>query len=225
MLRRIANSLRYMPKAPLQAGARTPVHGGDNDVLLDAQDASVPADEYAQMRLLFEAIKDAQGTIRAIDTKVGILLAALAIPLPYIVAAVQFAHAHGMRLGFAGVFGWLALAAYIVAAYVAIRSLTGIGNAGGHVLKEQSSPDVFYLGGLYQMHWLDAALNRNRSLSRRSVEQIAASIPREGAGAVRVLVNELMALAFIRDVKVFRQRVAFEFTAAAFVIGILALIP
>src|SRR5579872_1990426 len=56
LLRRIANSLRYMPKAPLQAGARTPVHGGDNDVLLDAQDASVPADEYAQMRLLFEAI-------------------------------------------------------------------------------------------------------------------------------------------------------------------------
>jgi len=180
---------------------------------------------HTQVLLLLEALKDAQGTIRAIDTKVGILLAALAIPLPYVVSVVSYTREHGLHFSFGSVCTALALLAYLVAGFVAIRSLTGTANAAAHVKSDQRPPDVFYFNALYRLGWLDAAFNRRTTLSRRSLEEIRSAVPGETAGALSVLVNEMMILAYIRDVKLFRQKVAFELTALAFVLGILALIP
>ena len=59
---------------------------------------------------LIEAVKDIQGTIRAIDTKVGILLAVLAIPLPIVQSSLNNFHTHGPALTPTNVLGGLVLA-------------------------------------------------------------------------------------------------------------------
>ena len=182
-------------------------------------------EQHTQVTLMLEAVKDAQGTIRAIDTKVGILLAALAIPLPYVVGVVSSEREHGFHPSFGVVCGAIALVSYVVAGFIAIRALTGTADAGAHVKRAQRTPDVFYLGGLYRLGWLDAGFNRRSTVSKRGLEEISATIPRDSNAVLDVLVNELMILAYIRDVKLFRQKVAFELTALAFVLGVLALVP
>lgn len=180
--------------------------------------------DNTQTSLLFEAIKDTQGTIRAIDTKVGILLAALAIPFAHVAQAVSAARGQALHLNLATGCGSLALTAYVVAGFVAIRALMGTGNVGAQVSRSNRPPDVFYLGGLYRLGWLDAALNRRGKVSRRELDDVVSAIPDETDGILRVLVNELMTLAYVRDVKVHRQRIAFELTALAFVLAIVALV-
>ena len=180
--------------------------------------------DHESLTLMGEAVFDTQGTIRAIDTKVGILLAALAIPLPYVMQAISTTHMRAVQFSVGLFFGWLALIAYVVAGFVAIRALTGTGNAAAHLSRAHRPPDVFYLGGLYRLGWFDAAFNRRNNVSQRSLDDVVLSVPRDADGLLRVLTNELMTLAYIRDVKLHRQRVAFELTAVAFVLAILAML-
>jgi hypothetical protein len=189
-----------------------------------ADEIARQCDDFTRVSLVIEAVKDAQATIRAIDTKVGILLAALAIPLPYVVTALATVQRETIHFSIAVVFGWLALACYTAAVFVAIRALVGIGNAAGCVKGAVRPPDVFYLGGLYRLGWLDALFNRRNSVSGRSLEEIVASVPSETDSVLKLLVNELMILAYIRDVKLHRQKIAFELAAGAFVLALLTLL-
>lgn len=196
----------------------------EGDAVL-AREIARQAGDYTQISLVTEAVRDAQGTIRAVDTKVGILLAALAIPLPYVVTAVSAAERNGLHLTFGTVCGSLAATLYVVAGFVAIRALIGIGNAAAHVKRSERLPDVFYLGGLYKLGWIDAMFNRRGIVSRRELEEIAGAVPRDAERALKVLVNELMTLAYVRDVKLHRQKTAFELAASAFILGLFALMP
>lgn len=195
---------------------------GEGDAVV-AREIARQAGDYTQVSLVTEAVRDAQGTIRATDTKVGILLAVLAIPLPYVISAVSAAERIGLHLTFGTVFGSLAVTLYVVAGFVAIRALVGVGNAAAHVTRSERPPDVFYLGGLYRLGWIDAIFNRRGIVSRRDLDEIAGTVPRDAEKALRVVVNELMTLAYVRDVKLHRQKTAFELAASAFVLGLFAL--
>ena len=85
-----------------------------------------------QMHFLLEAIKDIQGTIRAVDTKVSILLAALAIPLPQVALFFSYWHTRGFSPTWGHVVMILGIALYVTAVYVAVKTLVGIGDATGH---------------------------------------------------------------------------------------------
>ena len=174
--------------------------------------------------LLFAAVLDSQGTIRAVDTKVGILLAALAIPLPYVLQALSAERSTAYHFSFDVLCGWLAAAAYVIAGFVAIRALTGTGDAGAKLTRANRPPDVFYLGGLYRFGLIDAAINRRGMTARRDLEEIVAAIHTETVDILRVLANELMTLAYIRDVKLHRQRIAFELTAIALILALLTML-
>lgn len=179
--------------------------------------------DHERVTLIGEALFDTQGTIRAVDTKVGILLAALAIPLPYVMQALS-THARTTHVDAGTVFGYLALFAYVVAGFVAIRALTGTGNAAKHLSRANRPPDVFYLGSLYRLGWFDSAFNRRGNAAQRSLDEIVEAVPRDTEGLLRVLVDELMTIAYIRDIKLHRQRIAFELTAAAFILAVLAML-
>ena len=182
------------------------------------------AAETREFAFLIEAVKDIQGTIRAIDTKVGILLAVLAIPLPIVQTALHDVHAHGATLTPANVLGALAFLAWVTAALVAIRALTGVGNAAKHVRAEQPPDDLFYAGGQYRLGWIDALVTRDAPLSSRSIEDYAAAVPAAPEAVNLHLSFEVLSLAYIRDLKIFRQKIAFELSAAAIVLGFLSLI-
>ena len=194
----------------------------DVDRVLAAIDRG--AAETRAFAFLIEAVKDIQGTIRAIDTKVGILLAVLAIPLPIVQTALHDVHAHGATLTPANVLGALAFLAWVTAALVAIRALTGVGNASKHVRAEQPPDDLFYAGGQYRLAWIDALVTRDAPLSSRSIEDYAAAVPTAPEAVSLHLSFEVLSLAYIRDLKIFRQQFAFELSAAAIVLGFLSLI-
>ena len=172
---------------------------------------------------LIEAVKDIQGTIRAIDTKVGILLAVLAIPLPLVQSALRDFHARGAAVTPANVVGGLAFLAWVVAALVAIRALTGVGNASKHVRAELPPDDLFYAGGQFRLRWIDALITRDAPLSARSIEDYAAAVPTDADAVNLHLSFEVLSLAYIRDLKIYRQKIAFELTAVTIVLGVFVL--
>lgn len=181
-------------------------------------------DDERSVSFMMDAVKDIQGTIRAIDTKVGILLAGLAIPIPLAQAAFVEMHQHGVVLGLRTAAGWLAFIVYVLAALIAVRALTGIGNAAQHVSGDEQPDDIFYAGGLFPLGIIDAILTRRNVTSRRSRENFIAGIPRSVDDVLTHLAHEVLSLAYIRDLKIHRQQLAFELTAVAIVVGALALV-
>jgi hypothetical protein len=173
-------------------------------------------DESAIMAWCLEAIKDIQGTIRAIDTKMGILLAALVLPLKDV--AERFISMHSVAGNIGSIVIVSATISYLLGIFVAIATLSGIGTAHVHV---EGTPalNTFYAGGLYKFNLLDAFFRRRDVRSRLSVPEFASAIPKTCDQMTADLSSEIMTLAYIRDLKVLRQRLAFGFTAAAFLLG------
>ncbi len=194
----------------------------DVEQVLTAMERS--AAQTRAFTFLIEAVKDIQGTIRAIDTKVGILLAVLVIPLPIVQSAFRDIHARGPALTPASVLGGLAFLAWFTAALVAIRALTGVGNASKHVRAEIPPDDHFYAGGQFRLRWIDALITRDAPLSARSIEDYAAAIPTDAEAVNLHLSFEILSLAYIRDLKIYRHKIAFELTSFTIVLGVLALV-
>jgi hypothetical protein len=173
-------------------------------------------DEGAVIAWCLEAVKDIQATIRAIDTKMGILLAALVLPLKDV--AERFAAMHSAGGNVAAAIVIFATISYVLAIFVAIATLSGIGTAHVHV---DGTPQLntFYAGGLFKFNAFDAFFRRKAVRSSLSVAEFAEAVPKTCEQMTLDLSAEIMTLAYIRDLKVLRQRLAFAFTAGAFVLG------
>ena len=172
---------------------------------------------------LVEAVKDIQGTIRAIDTKVSILLAALSIPLAAVADKISGWHRGVLPGGVAEIAQFAAFATYVFAIAVSVRTLSGIGDAGRHVPGARRQT-VFYAGGLFTFSWTDSLLNRPAIRARRSLEDYLIEVPRTFADVAVDLTSEIMCLAYIRDLKHHRQRIAYGLTLLAAFLGFLTLV-
>ncbi|HET9391896.1 MAG TPA: hypothetical protein VFO29_00035 [Candidatus Rubrimentiphilum sp.] len=177
-----------------------------------------------QMYFLLSSIKDIQATIRAIDTKVSILLAALAIPLPQVAVFFAYWHARGYSVSFAHVIMALAVLLYVLAVYVAVKTLVGIGDATPHI-RGVKMMNTFYAGGMFALNWRDSLRDRPGVQSSKTVDEYIDSLPTSQKTMKEELATEMMALAYIRDIKLYRQRLAFTaavLAGAAAVIGLIA---
>ena len=179
------------------------------------------SDDSSSASFAFKSIADIQSTIRAIDTKMGILLAALAIPLKDAVVAIH---------AWQGTASWLrdfalvaAILCYLGAIALALATLSGIGSAHAHV---EGSPEVptFFAGGLYPLSARDALVRRRRVRSRIDFAEFERAMPRNSTEIRRELAAEIMMLAYIRDLKLLRQRFAFGLTGASLLLGFVAII-
>ena len=176
-----------------------------------------------RMHFLLEAIKDVQGTIRAVDTKVSILLAALAIPLPQVAVFFSYWHARGFSPTWGHLLMVLCIALYVTAVYVAVKTLVGIGDATGHI-RGVRMQNTFYAGGMFRLSCRDGLADRLSVQSSKTVDEYIASLPVTRNGMIEELSIEMMALAYIRDLKLYRQRLAFVTTVTAGAVAFIALI-
>ncbi|MGH7709092.1 MAG: hypothetical protein ACREM6_14415 [Vulcanimicrobiaceae bacterium] len=181
------------------------------------------SDRDAVVFFMLESVKDSQATIRAIDTKVSILLAALSIPLDRIATTLLGWHAHGFALSLGNVIVALGVALYALAIFVAIRTLSGIGNAAPHVVGARSH-NVFYAGGLFGFTWADAFAGRRNVQSRFSLGEYVKRMPGTYAAVVLELTSEIMSLAYIRDLKLHRQRTAYALTISAAIVALIGIL-
>jgi hypothetical protein len=178
-------------------------------------------DEGSVLEFGFESIKDIQATIRSIDTKMGILLAALALPLTSVAGRLTEMHQGAGALGTASIV--LSAVCYFLAIVATIATLSGIGTAHIHV-EGTSGMSPFYAGGLYNLSIVDAFYRRKNIRSSMTVDEFAGTIPRTYDALVKELAGEMMTLGYIRDLKVLRQRMAFGFSAAAYLLAALGFI-
>ena len=176
-----------------------------------------------QMHFVLSSIADIQGTIRAVDTKVSILLAALAIPLPPVALFFTYWHSSGFSLTWGHLVMVLAVLLYVSAVYVAVKTLVGIGDATGHV-RGVRVQNTFYAGGNFKLNWRDAMADRASVQSAKTVDEYIASLPTTRAATIEELTIEMLALAYIRDLKLYRQRWAFSATVAAGAVAAIGLI-
>jgi hypothetical protein len=176
-----------------------------------------------QMYFLLSSIKDIQATIRAIDTKVSILLAALAIPLPQVAIFFAYWHARGFSASAAHVVMAAAVAVYVLAVYVAAKTLVGIGDATPHI-RGVKMQNTFYAGGMFDLDWRDSLSDRPSVTSSKTVDEYIESLPTSREMMKEELATEMMALAYIRDIKLYRQRLAFTAAVLAGAVAIIGLI-
>ncbi len=181
-------------------------------------------DHESSVYFMVESIKDIQETIRAIDTKVGILLAALAVTIPFVRDAIAAVHINGFAFDARHILGSIAIVILVIAAAVAIRALSGIDNAAAHIRTEAKPDNAFYAGGLFALRATDALFSRRSLQSRRSLEDFIGTMPRTFAMVEGHLAHEIMSVAYIRDVKLYRQRWAFRLTGIAGLLGLLSLV-
>jgi hypothetical protein len=176
-----------------------------------------------RMHFVLESIKDMQGTIRAVDTKVSILLAALAIPLPQVAVFFTYWHSNGFSATWSHIVMAFAVLLYVTAVYVAVKTLVGIGDATGHV-RGVRMQNTFYAGGLFKLGWRDALADRGAVKSAKTVDEYVDALPKTRDSMLEELGIEMLALAYIRDIKLYRQRLAFTATVAAGAVAVIGLI-
>jgi len=180
-------------------------------------DPSIQGDLDAETRrerleFLYASINDIQGTIRAVDLKLNVLVVILIIPLGSLremiaLVARQF-HLFGHPLPkylFPVVFGLI----WIAALATVLRGLLGV--AAPHVFTLKSDPNraqsgsgVFYLPGLFKLPWRTVWFTDKRIASRKEL----LALPGLFQDLVKELRFEQATLAYIRDIKLLRTKVA-----------------
>jgi hypothetical protein len=206
----------------VEALGRGPVGSIDDEEDADTSAAAgaptEPAAEHPeQIGYLIASIRDIQSTIRAIDTKVGILLAALSLPLRY--TSDLFGDLRSGHPSWLGAITVTGLGLYLLSGVVAIRTIAGIGSTVGRV-RGANRYNNFYAGGLYRFGPGDAFLNRQSVVSDMTLAEFVEKLPASITAIAADLSAEIMALAYIRDLKLRRQSTAFAFAGLAAIVAL-----
>src|SRR5271157_127785 len=168
---------------------------------------------------LYQSVSDIQSTIRAIDTKLGIVLIILTLPFANMgkICDKIFPYFLATKLSFPYVCAIILVGAFaviwILAFGAALRGIIGIDYPVKHVkLGSVTSSGAFYAGGLFTRRFIDSFINRRKLVSSKSAEDLLAALPKDLTSIGRELLCEQMKVAYIRDLKMTRQNWAFRLT-------------
>ncbi len=183
-----------------------------------------PINKY-KLNFQYQAILDAQSAIRAIDTKIGILLIVILIPLSNL-SSIRFHISNicppiGVNLQFFmfTIIAFVFFLVWILAFFSAIRAIIAIDNPSSHILGCESLKGAFYCPGLYRLGFWDFILNRKTLMAQKNLLDVYKSIPTSIEDISMELTFEQMKLAYIRDVKFLRQKWAFVFSISWLIFG------
>lgn len=157
-----------------------------------------------KIEFLYQSVQDTQGTIRAIDVKLGflfvvMLLPIIAIPAIYIVyLKIQVVLLYKLLCLFSGLVWCMSL-------FLLFKGLISIKNPKKIIenLNTQTTCS-FYDGDLYKFKLIDLFFNYP-IVSNKTIEQKIEEIPSEEDEIIKALIVEKFKLAYIRDVKLKRS--------------------
>ncbi|WPD23841.1 MAG: hypothetical protein Q3M24_09115 [Candidatus Electrothrix aestuarii] len=160
---------------------------------------------------ILAAINDTQATIRAIDVKVGTLLAGLLLPLVikgqifnYLIKISNvISHSFGISVSLLLIFLWF------VNVFILIRTISAIDNPAKHILDSKKFKGSFYGNGCYNFGALDIFLNREAIKANKNVIDFSKDYPSGLEEIVNELAFEHLQLVYIRDIKFHRLKIAF----------------
>jgi len=170
-----------------------------------------------QINFLINSINDSQGIIKAVDTKIGVLIAILSFPLTnigkiYTCISSLLINSDGLR-HYSYIFVSITFFCFwFIAFYVAIKGIIAIGNPSKNILVLESKPNgSFYSGDLFKYKVRDIFYNCDTTKSNRTLTEQIKSIPSTDESLIRELIFEQMKVVFIRDKKILRLNKAFNF--------------
>lgn len=174
--------------------------------------------EDKKIQFLYASISDIQNTIRLIDAKIGFIVVFLLIPLSklgkittsFICLYPVYASMWQQLLFFILLFVFAGL--WFLAFLCAFKAVSSIDNPAYHIAGYKKMKGTFFSGGLYKLNLADAVINRRSLLSTQNVNEHTAILPQDSAQLIDELTFDQMKLAYIRDIKLFRQKWAYRLT-------------
>lgn len=166
-----------------------------------------------KMNFFYNSIIDLQGTIRAIDTKLGLLLIILVFPISNLSKIYQsidlLSNNVNSTIGLlifiliiiVFVFSWLLA---FLAAFIA---LIAIDEPSKHINNDKKASGNFHLSGMFKLTYKDVFKNRKSIRSIRSLSGYFEDLSK--IDELTELVFEQMKLSYIKDIKIKRQKWAY----------------
>ena len=161
---------------------------------------------------ILAAINDTQATIRAIDVKVGTLLAGLLLPLVVKVQIFNYlinisnviSHSFGISISLLLIFLWF------VTVFILIRTISAIDNPAKHIADSENFKGSFYGTGCYHFGVIDTFFNREAIKAKKHVIDFANDYPSQLDDIANELAFEHLQLVYVRDIKFHRLKMAFR---------------
>jgi len=175
----------------------------------------------SRLEFLASAVAEAQATIRALDVKLAALLVATLAPAPLLPSiALCFS---GIYKTWSGIIVGSALIIFCGTWALAVTcfamALGAIHNPAAHVKNEKSYSGSLFSPGLYRFAPLDAIKNRKTVISELEPSEHLQRLPSREDEIESELSFEHLKLIYIRDLKIFRLRWGYRFSALTIFLG------
>jgi len=177
---------------------------------------------------LYQSIVDIQDTIRAMDTKLGLLIIFIGLPFSSLGKISD-----GLK-AFIGLseFGFIQLLLFVIilmfvllwvcAFYCALKGIVSIDGPSCHIPHNDNNHlGRFYRGGNFSFKIIDCFRNREKILAKESLENALEKLPKDAKQIIDELLFEQSKLIYIREIKSHRQKWAFRFNLYWLMIGAL----
>lgn len=171
---------------------------------------------------LYAAIADAQGTIRAVDSKISVFMVVLAIPLTklgsiYRDCLALYNNGNGFISHLSSFLTVIFFFFWLLSFWSALRALNPVDDPSDHI--DGVKPNgVFYSGGLFQPGFWAASF-KCFTKSKRQIQHQLDQLPASAENLVNELTFEHMKLVYIRTIKIKRLGYCFDFGRAWVLVG------
>lgn len=165
---------------------------------------------------LQSAIQDTQQNIRAIDFKIGALLAGCIVPFPQIRAIYEFLNSNNLwwQQGLA----WLIFLIWLASVLILLAALSAIDNPSKHINDGYAQKGHYYGGGTFKFNWINGFFRTNIR-THQTVQSYSDELDDASFPFIKELAFEHLKLIYIRDLKLYRLKFAVGLIASLIIIG------
>lgn len=165
---------------------------------------------------LQSAIQDTQQNIRAIDFKIGALLAGCIVPFPQIRAIYEFLNSNGLwwQQGLA----WLIFFIWLVTVLILLAALSAIDNPSKHINDGYAQKGHYYGGGTFKFNLINGFF-RTDIRATRTVQNYSDELDNSNFPFLKELAFEHLKLIYVRDLKLYRLKFAVGLIAFLIITG------
>ena len=176
----------------------------------------------------YNSLIDIQNTIRSIDIKISFLLLIILFPLSNLESFIKtMINLYPTNLCYKILYFcyfFLFSLSWVLSFICSIKSLVAIDNPTNHIIDNKKYKGLFYIPNLYSINFFDSIMNRDSIKSLSSIENENKKLPEDFSELSKELTFEQMKLAYIRDIKIIRQKWAFNFALFWILLGALLII-
>lgn len=165
---------------------------------------------------LLSTIQDTQQNIRAIDFKIGALLAGCIVPFPQIREIYNFLNSNDLwwQQGLA----WIIFSIWLLAVLILLAALSAIDNPSKHINDGYAQKGTYYGGGLFTFNLINGFFRTDIRTSK-TVQSYSDELNDSNFPYIKELAFEHLKLIYIRDLKLYRLKFAVTLIATLITIG------